>query len=80
MRWTVSWEDVALEYLADAWTRAPDRQAVNDAVKRAERELAWSPETKGQAFYGDRLLVVLPLQLVYKVDADKHEVTILHVW
>ena len=80
MRWTVSWDDAALDALADAWTGAADRQAVNDAVKRVDRELEWSPDTKGQDFYGDRLFVAPPLHVVYKVDSAKHTVTVLNVW
>jgi hypothetical protein len=80
MRYTVAWEDPALDQLATIWTQAADRQAVRDAADQVDRELAYSPETKGTDFYGDRLIVIGPLQVVFKVDTARREVTVLQVW
>ena len=50
----------------------------------AERELAdiWlrSTDRKGEEFYGDRILVVLPLAVTYAVSEPDRSVQILHVW
>jgi plasmid stabilization system protein ParE len=80
MRYSVAWDDSALEDLADLWTQAADRQAVRDAANRVDGELAFSPETRGVDFYGDRLLVEPPLQVVYKVVPADRKVIILQVW
>jgi hypothetical protein len=65
MRFTVVWAPAALGDLADAWTRAADRAAV-----AIDRTLLTDPDQKGVAFYGDRLLVVAPLQAVFTVHPD----------
>lgn len=70
MRFTVVWTRAALGQLADAWTRAADRAAVTLAAAEIDRILLADPEQKGVAFYGDRLLVVPPLQAVFTVHAD----------
>lgn len=80
MRYDVKWDDDALDKLADLWMRASDRDAIRDAANQVDRELAWSPETKGNDFYGDRLLVISPLQVSYSIDPARGRVTVLDVW
>ena len=80
MRFTVTWHGSALAELADIWMRASDRQAVNDATLAIDRALAHDPETKGEEYYGDRLLVAVPLAVTYTVRRDDRIAEVLQVW
>jgi len=80
MRYTVQWRRTAEAALADIWLCATDRQAVTRATHEVDRELAMSPETKGLDFYGDRLLLIAPLHVVFRVEPDDRRVTVLNVW
>jgi plasmid stabilization system protein ParE len=79
MRFTVSWRPEAEDNLAIAWMIAADRQAVTQASHRADEILASAPD-QGQEFYGDWLLAVPPLYVVYNYSVDKRQVTVLDVW
>jgi hypothetical protein len=80
MKYDVDWVPSAQDKLADLWTQAADRQAITDAANEADRLLAHDPESKGEDFYGDRLLVVPPLHIVFTADRSKQHVLILDVW
>jgi hypothetical protein len=80
MKWTVVWLPPAEAELADAWTQAVDRQAITDAANAIDHVLAARPETEGAEFYGDRLLVLGPLHVVYRLLPDDCQVQVLHVW
>jgi hypothetical protein len=80
MRYTVEWTDAALNELAAIWMRAADPEVIREGSNRVDRELAYSPETKGVDFYGDRLLVEAPLHVVYTIDPAKRQVTVQRVW
>ena len=77
--YTVTWHQQALDELTEIWTAAGRRQAVNDRVDRIDRVLRLGPAGKGVDFYGDRLLVVLPLAVVYSVSEQHRTVEILSV-
>ncbi|MEI6505275.1 MAG: hypothetical protein WCO90_05270 [Planctomycetota bacterium] len=62
--YTVVWHQLALDELTAVWTAADQRQAVTDGVVRIDRALRVDPAVKGVDFYGDRLLVVVPLAVV----------------
>jgi hypothetical protein len=53
---------------------------MQSAMRAVDHELAYSPETKGVDFYGDRLLVAAPLHVVYTIDSAQREVTVMRVW
>jgi hypothetical protein len=80
MRYTVVWTDAALNELARVWMQAADPVAVRAASNEIDRELARDPETKGVEYYGDRLLVIPPLQATFAVHPDDREVVVLNVW
>jgi hypothetical protein len=80
MRYTVVWEDAAVDDLARAWMGAPDRKAVRVASHQVDIQLAVNPETKGEEFYGDRLVVIEPLHVTFTVLPDDLMVKVLHVW
>ncbi len=80
MPFTVVWLPAALQQLADIWNSATDRNAVTRAASRVDAILRIDPESKGVDFYGDRLLVLPPLHIVYRVLPDDMQVEVLQVW
>jgi plasmid stabilization system protein ParE len=80
MRFEVIWEDIALEDLAQIWMDAEDRDAVRAAASRVDLILANDPDTKGEEFYGGRLLDVDPLHVMFTVRHDDRKAVVLHVW
>lgn len=75
--YTVVWHQQALRELAEIWASADRRQAVTDSVARIDRVLRLDPAVKGVDFYGDRLLVVVPLAVVYSMRENDRTVEIL---
>jgi hypothetical protein len=59
---------------------AADPAAVTRATERAELLLANDPFACGTEFYGDRLLTVGPLHIVYTVQPPAGTVTVTMVW
>jgi hypothetical protein len=51
MRYTVVWEEPALDELAVIWLQATDRSAVSAAADQVDRILCTDPATKGIDFY-----------------------------
>jgi len=66
-KYTVVWHEQALDDLAAIWSASDRQQAVTESVSRIDRTLRTDPAVKGVDFYGDRLLVVLPLAVVYVI-------------
>ena len=61
------WRKQALDELALVWMATADRPRLSDAVRRIDATLRLNPEIKGVDFYGDRLLVVAPLAVVFMI-------------
>jgi hypothetical protein len=80
MRYTVKWHPSAEDELARLWLGAPDPGAVTKAADRIDRVLSSDPEAQGEEFYGDRLLIELPLGVVFTVRAADRLVQVLQVW
>jgi hypothetical protein len=80
MPFTVIWQPPALVELADCWNRSTNRTAVTKAANRVDVQLRFDPDQQGIDFYGDRLLVVPPLHVIYQVKPDDMLVEILQVW
>jgi mRNA-degrading endonuclease RelE of RelBE toxin-antitoxin system len=80
MRYTVEWRSTAEEALADIWLHADDRAAVRAAANRVDPELEVDPEIKGEEFYGDRLIVVHMLHVIYSVVPERRTVYVLELW
>ena len=80
MRFTVTWHPLAQQELADIWMRADDRNDVSAAANLIDRMLASDPRQQGEEFYGERLLVALPLAVTYSVNEPDRTVQILQVW
>lgn len=80
MRHTVTWTPSARDVeLTEIWLQAPDRQAVTKAAHEIDRRLRVNPESQGQDFYGDRILEVWPLIVVFAVYPDDRLVEVLQV-
>ena len=62
------------------WLNASDRNAVTLAQARIDQLLTTDPEQHGVDFYGDRLLVEPPLQVVYRINIADMQVVIEAVW
>jgi hypothetical protein len=67
MRYTVTWDRDAEKELMQIWLDAPDQRAVSEAANAIDRELTNDAERKGEEFYGDRLIVILPLSVTFRV-------------
>ena len=80
MRFTVTWHPSAEAELAEIWLAAPDREAVTQAVHAIDQLLATEPLKLGEEFYGDRILVALPLAVTYTVNEQDRTVQILQAW
>jgi plasmid stabilization system protein ParE len=80
MRYTVVWTPDAQDQLTTVWLQAADRRAVTQAAHRVDQLLQADPDTRGVDFYGDRLLVVPPLRVVFVVQSDTQTVEVRMVW
>ena len=80
MRFTVIWSQAAQSQLAELWVNATDRNAVTRASHQIDQLLAIDPDQQGIDFYGDWLLVVTPLQVVYRIIPADMQVVIDRVW
>jgi plasmid stabilization system protein ParE len=80
MRFTVTWHPAAEQELADIWLAATDRNEVTQAANSLDQLLSSDPQAQGAEFYGDRILVVLPLAVTYSVSEPDRSVQILQVW
>jgi plasmid stabilization system protein ParE len=80
MRFTVTWHPSAEQELAEIWIAATDRQAITQAAHVIDQLLASDPLAQGEEFYGDRILVALPLAVTFAVNEQDRTVQILQVW
>ena len=80
MKYTVIWKPSARQRLADVWIVADDRRAVASAADAIDRVLRDDPLEQGESRGGSaRILIVLPLAVVYDVREDDRLVEILTV-
>ncbi len=70
MRYTVTYEQQALDALMRFYINAADRQAISKASNEIDRLLKTSPETCGMPFHVFRRLTVSPLEVMYFVSPD----------
>lgn len=77
-RFQIRWGRTALGELADAWTRASDRSAVNSAAAEIERKLRENPTgfADGQV-EGLYFLAEAPLRVGYTIDNASKTVTVV---
>ena len=80
MRYTVQWEIVPRDALADIWLEANDRNAVAFAANEIDRLLAGNADLQGEAAHeGLRSLVVSPLMVLFEVRPDDRIVQVVRV-
>ena len=80
---TIRWRRSARDELATRWIDADSalRKAITVATHEIEKELSKNPETKGESRPNDRrIFFYAPLGVLFKVNAEKATVVILHVW
>jgi hypothetical protein len=65
MRFTVTWHPSAESELANVWMASNDRDGISRGANLIDRALSSGPLQQDEEFYGDRLLVVLPLAVTY---------------
>ena len=80
MRFTVTWHPDAENELADIWLNSEDRTTITQAVHAIDQALASDPSNQGEEFYGDRILVELPLAVTFTINEPDRTVQILQVW
>ena len=71
MKFTVVWVRHLERKLADIWNKAPDRQAVTDAVDAIDRQLSLDSMRQGRPV-GDglRVLTRKPIEVLFEVSVD----------
>jgi hypothetical protein len=81
MKWTVSYRPSAQDDLANIWLNAPEPQAVADAADTIDRLLADDPLNVGESRAGNvRILIELPLTVLYEVYSEDTLVTVFAVF
>jgi len=78
MRYTVTWQPAQKQKLTRIWIDSPNRRAGATAANRIEKLLAASPSTEGDDFYGDRILVDLPLGVIHSISEPDR--LVIRVW
>jgi hypothetical protein len=79
MRFTVVWDALQVDRLADLWTSAKDQQAVADAADEIDKILRESPKAAGALLGVLRTLRVVPLEVAYLVSEVDCLVTVMAV-
>lgn len=80
MRFTVTWRPSAERDATELWLAARDQQAIAQSIDRIDALLSTNPEHIGEEFYGDRLLVVPPVHVIYRVSSADRRVDVEQVW
>jgi hypothetical protein len=80
MRFTVVWSLIAEDQLTELWLNATDRNAVTVAQHQVDQTLRVDPDLQGNPFFGDRILVVAPLTVVFSINVLDMQVVVEMVW
>jgi hypothetical protein len=80
MEYTVTWHPDAERELTEIWLASSNRESVAQSANDIDRVLSSAPLDQGDEFYGDRILVVLPLAVTYTVREQDRPVQIIQVW
>lgn len=80
MSYRVRWKRTAKDQLASIWISAADRASVTAAAQHIDALLQTNPATRGESRSGfRRILIMLPLAVVFKVHEPEQKVTVLSV-
>jgi mRNA-degrading endonuclease RelE of RelBE toxin-antitoxin system len=80
MRYTVIWRQLALDTLADLWFSSNRRESITQSVDEIDRLLRHDPEQCGEEYYGDRIVVVNLLEVIFQVQEDDRIVEVITIW
>jgi hypothetical protein len=83
MMFEVRWEEAALDELTALWFHADStmRQKITSTTHQIDQILTVDPYTEGESREeGQRILLVYPLGLLFRVEQDEQTVSVLHVW
>ena len=81
MRYTVVWKPEAERRLAELWMQSKDPERFADAANLIDRELATAPASVGEQRIGSiRVVVVSPVGIHFRVNAEDRQVLVLTVW
>ena len=80
MRFTVIWSLIAQDQLAALWINVTDRSAVTIAQHQIDQLLCVDPDTQGAPFFGDRILAISPLTVVFSINMMDMQVVVEQVW
>jgi hypothetical protein len=81
MRFTVLWSKKAENRLAELWLAAADRGSLTAAANGIDRLLRDDPDQQGESRpNGERILLIAPLGVVFRVGAADRIVTVLRIW
>lgn len=79
-RFTVAWRRSARDELGEIWLTADHRDEITTAANRIDGLLAHQADRLGEEFYGDRLIVVPPVHVVFTVSVPDRLVIVEQVW
>lgn len=83
MKFRVRWSRQALEAVAAAWANADPafRQAITRATHQVDQALQQDPRGAGESRPGGRrVLLVAPIGVIYRIEADGQTVSVLRMW
>jgi plasmid stabilization system protein ParE len=80
MRYTVTWRKDQKQKLARIWLASTDRRSVSAAADRIDRLLAENPQFVGDDFYGDFIVSVPPLVVVYTISREDRIAQVVSVY
>lgn len=79
-RFTVTWDDEAINDLADIWMQATDPAAVTTASDIVDRTLRLDADCQGKEVQeGLRYLIVSPLRVLFEVWPEDRHAKVLRV-
>ena len=79
----VDWLQTALDQLTTIWMQADSalRQAITSASHQIEQRLRSDPLAQGESrSEGRRILLISPLGILFRLEADGQTVSIMRVW
>ena len=81
MKYAVDWVGTAERRLIEIWLSSRRRDAVTRAAQAIDRELEAHPFDVGESRdFGQRILLAMPLGVVYEVRSENKLVRVLRVW
>jgi hypothetical protein len=81
MKYDVVWVGAAEQRLIEIWLASRFRHAVTQAAQAIDQELATRPLEVGESReFGRRILLVIPLGVVYRAFPEKKLVRVLRAW